>query len=176
MLPLCFRFRAFPIRSASFRPLLFRFRLLSLPLFLFPSSRFPLAAVPTVHISSSVRPVAMPSFRFRYSALCNSFLRPLFRFTEATTAPRPLRSISLGLRFRCRILSHLNSLFREFCSFIHLTRQKQIYLYYHTNFHLSTLFSKFFEKFFIFCFETEKSFNIYKIFPTRELTVRTVTI
>ena len=103
-----------------------------------------------MHISSSVRPVAMPSFRFRYSALCNSFLRPPFRFTEATTAPRPLRSVSLGLRFRCRILGHLNPLFREFCSLIHLTRQKRIYLYYHTNFHLSTLFSKFFEKFFIF--------------------------
>ena len=90
--------------------------------------------------SSSVRPVAMPSFRFRYSAFCNSFLRPLFRFTEATTAPRPLRSISLGLRFRCRILGHSNPLFRAFCSFIHLTRQKRTCPCYHTVFHLSTLF------------------------------------
>jgi hypothetical protein len=55
-----------------------------------------------------------------------------------------LRSISLSLRFRCRILSHLNSLFREFSSLIHLTRQKRICLYYHTVSHLSTLFLKFF--------------------------------
>ena len=41
VLPLCFRFRAFPFRSVSFRPLLFRFLLLSLCFFL--SSFFPLS-------------------------------------------------------------------------------------------------------------------------------------
>ena len=40
-------------------------------------------------ISSSVRPVSMPSFRFRYSAFCISFLRPLSRLTVATSAPQP---------------------------------------------------------------------------------------
>ena len=125
VLPLCFRFRAFPALKLSF----VRFSLGSdysairsffslLPVF--PWRRFPRCI-----FSSSVRPVAMPSFRFRYSAFCNSFLRPPFRFTEATTAPRPRRSVSLGLRFRCRILGHSNSLFREFCSLIHLTRQKR---------------------------------------------------
>ena len=40
-------------------------------------------------LSSSVWPVSMPSFRFRYSASCISFLRPLFRLTVATSAPPP---------------------------------------------------------------------------------------
>ena len=39
--------------------------------------------------SSSVRPVSMPSFRFRYSAFCISFLRPPFRLTVATSASQP---------------------------------------------------------------------------------------
>ena len=110
-LPYAFAFGLFPFRSLSFvrsRPV----PTTQPSVFLFPSSRFPLAAVPSVLVSSSVRPVAMPSFRFRYSAFCNSFFRPLFRFTEATTAPRPLRSISLGFRFRFRLLSHL-ALFSE---------------------------------------------------------------
>ena len=48
VLTLCFRFRSFPLP----------FRFLSSPL-----------------LSSSVGPVSMPSFRFRYSASCSSFLR-----------------------------------------------------------------------------------------------------
>ena len=40
-------------------------------------------------LSSSVRPVSMPSVRFRYSAFCVSFLRPPFRLTVATSAPPP---------------------------------------------------------------------------------------
>lgn len=39
--------------------------------------------------SSSVRPVSMPLFRFRYSAFCSSFLRPLPRLTVATSASQP---------------------------------------------------------------------------------------
>ena len=39
--------------------------------------------------SSSVRPVSMPSVRFRYSAHCSSFLRSLSRPTVATSAPQP---------------------------------------------------------------------------------------
>ena len=96
----------FSLAIAFFRPLSFRFRLLSFPYFLFPSSRFSLTAVLPVHISSSVGPVAMPFFRFRYSAYCNSFLRMLFCLTVAYfSTSSPLRSISLGLRFRFRILS-----------------------------------------------------------------------
>ena len=42
----------------------------------FPCFPFPLAAVPSVLIYPlSVQPVSMPSFRFRYSASCDSFLR-----------------------------------------------------------------------------------------------------
>ena len=40
-------------------------------------------------LSSSVRPVSMPSFRFWYSACCNSFHRSLARFTAAAPAPQP---------------------------------------------------------------------------------------
>ena len=40
-------------------------------------------------LSSSVGPVSMPSFRFRYSASCISFLRSLSRLTVATSAPQP---------------------------------------------------------------------------------------
>ena len=42
--------------------------------FLFPSSRFPCRRFLRCLFSSSVRPVSMPSFRFRYSAFCSSFL------------------------------------------------------------------------------------------------------
>ena len=105
-LPYALCFRYFSLAIAFFRPLSFRFRLLSFPYFLFPSSRFSLTAVLPVHISSSVRPVAMPFFRFWYSAYCNSFLRMLFCLTVAYfSTSSPLRSISLGLRFRFRILS-----------------------------------------------------------------------
>ena len=40
-------------------------------------------------LSSSVGPVSMPSFRFRYSAFCNSFLRPPSCLTVATPASQP---------------------------------------------------------------------------------------
>ena len=61
----------------------------------------------------------MPFFRFWYSAYCNSFLRMLFCLTVAYfSTSSPLRSISLGLRFRFRILSletrHLKTYFIRF--------------------------------------------------------------
>ena len=74
VLPLCFRLRAFPSLTLPF----VRFRsvlttqssALSFPF-------FPFSPVGGSHgaSSSSVRPVSMPSFRFRYSASCVSFLR-----------------------------------------------------------------------------------------------------
>ena len=91
--------RCFPL-STSLRPflcrdlqltfnflssILVRFKLLSFLTFLFPSSRYPLSAVISMHVSSSVQPVAMPSIRLWYSAHCNSFYRSLFRITVATT-------------------------------------------------------------------------------------------
>ena len=91
--------RCFPL-STSLRPflcrdlqltfnflssILVRFKLLSFLTFLFPSSRYPLSAVISMHVSSSVQPVAMPSIRLWYSAHCNSFYRTLFRITVATS-------------------------------------------------------------------------------------------
>ena len=55
-----------------------------------------------------VRPVSMPSFRFRYSAFCKSFLRSLSRLTVATSVPRPssfrFRPLPLCFRFRFWLL------------------------------------------------------------------------
>ena len=88
VLPFRFRLRAFPSLLLSF--VRFRSVLTTQPsVFPFPSSRSPLSAVPTVLLSSSVRPVSMPSFRFRYSALCSSFLHPSSRPTVATPTSRP---------------------------------------------------------------------------------------
>ncbi len=102
-LPLCFRFRAFPLLPLSF--VRFRSVLTTQPsVFPFPSSRAPLSAVPTVLLSSSVRPVSTPSFRFRYSAHCISFLRSQARYTAAAPAPQPspfrFPAAPLGFRFR----------------------------------------------------------------------------
>ncbi len=106
-------------------------------------------------LSSSVRPVSMPFFRFWYSAFCNSFLRTLFRLTVAVSAPCPFPfgfgPFPLAFALGSGYSAFENSLFSErFFRFIHLTRQKRTRLYYHTVFNLSTHFSKFFEKFFIF--------------------------
>ena len=91
--------RCFPL-STSLRPflcrdflltfdflssILVRFKLLSFLTFLFPSSRYPHSAVISMHVSSSVQPVAMLSFRFWYSAHCDSFHRTLFRLTVTTS-------------------------------------------------------------------------------------------
>ena len=64
---------------------LVRFKLLSFLTFLFPSSRYPLSAVISMHVSSSVQPVAMLSIRLWYSAHCDSFHRSLFRLTVTTS-------------------------------------------------------------------------------------------
>jgi len=92
---LLFRFlssTSFPGFSACFLLSFVRFSLLlttQLSVLPFPTSRSPLTAVPPVLLSSSVRPVSMPFFRFRYSASCNSFLRSPSRLTVATSAPQP---------------------------------------------------------------------------------------
>ena len=83
--------------------------------FPFPASRSPLTAVPTVRsgsfrplrFSSSVRPVSMPSFRFRYSASCNSFLRftaSCHRHFRSCRPPVSSSAVPLGFRFRFRLL------------------------------------------------------------------------
>ena len=82
VLPFCSRFRAFPSLPLSF----VRFRLvlttqpsaLSFPFFPFSPVGGSFGVRPflsSLSLSSSVRPVSMPSFRFRYSASCVSFLR-----------------------------------------------------------------------------------------------------
>ena len=139
VLPLCFRFRAFPALKLSFvRSSLgsdysaFRSFFSLLPVF--PWRRFPRCIFP---LPSGLLPCHPSDSGTQLSAIPFSVRRFA---SQKLPQRRPLRSISLGLRFRCRILSHLNSLFREFCSLIHLTRQKRICLCYHTVFHLSTLF------------------------------------
>ena len=115
VLPSCSRFRAFPLLPLSF----VRFRLvlttqpsdLSFPFFPFSpvggsfgACRF--LSSPT--LSSSVRPVSMPSFRFRYSAFCVSFLlRRLASqgYLSASTSSFRFRPHPLGFRFRFRLLS-----------------------------------------------------------------------
>ena len=97
VLPLCFRFRAFPSPSAFFRPLLlgsdysaFRFFFSLLPVS--ASQWLPRCCLSPFRLPCSpslVRPVSMPFFRFRYSAYCNSFLRLLSRLTVATSASWP---------------------------------------------------------------------------------------
>ena len=100
---LLFRFLAsasYPGFSACFPPSFVRFSLLlttqpsalSFPLFPISPGSGSLGALrflASPSLSSSVRPVSMPSFRFRYSASCNSFLRPPSRLTVATSAPQP---------------------------------------------------------------------------------------
>ena len=74
VLPFCFRFRVFPSLTLSF--VRFSSVLTTQPPALsFPF--FPLSPDGGSHgaLSSSVRPVSMPSFRFRYSASCVSVLR-----------------------------------------------------------------------------------------------------
>ena len=93
---MCFRFRPFPFRSAFFRPLLFRFRLLSLCFFLSVYFRFRLTvASPVLRFRSrfhgsprSSRP-GFPCLRsrFSYSAFCSfPFILPGF----APTAVPPV--------------------------------------------------------------------------------------
>ena len=97
-----------------------RFKLLSILHFLFPSSWLPLCSGSHQCLSSSsVQPVSMLSFRFWYSAFCDSFLRSLFHLTVTTSMsqlfPYGSQLISLGLRFRFRLVGFgISSCFRCF--------------------------------------------------------------
>ena len=142
----------FPLTSAFFRPLLLgsdysAFRL-SFPF-------FPCSPVGGSHgvFSSSVRPVSMPSFRFRYSACCNSFLLSPARFTAATPASRPssfrLPAVPLGFRFRFWLLGFGLHPFRcfPFASNLRPSANKRILPYKYTF--VNTFFENF-PTFFIF--------------------------
>ena len=152
VLPFCSRFRASPhfrfLSSASAR-----LRLLSLPLFPFPSSRSPLTAVPPVLLSSSVRPVSMPSLRFRYSASCTSFPP---RCLASQWLPQRLRLLPLGsrlhplssrLRFWLLGLELYPLRYLSVASFSVLSQRT--WLDYHTFLYLSTTFFKKFNFFLI---------------------------
>ena len=78
MLPFCFRFRAFPFRFAFFRPLLFRFRLLSLLFFLSFSSRFRLTAASPMPVLRFRFLRFLPSLRPDFSCLPSGFLYSAF--------------------------------------------------------------------------------------------------
>ena len=121
--------------------------------FPFPSSRFPLTAVPAVLLPSSVRPVSMPSFRFRYSACCNSFLRSPARFTAATPAPQPspfrFPAVSLSFRLRFWLLSFGHASFQMHPVRFKLVVRERTSVYYHTTSRMSTTFLKFFTFFYL---------------------------
>ena len=81
--------------------------------------------------SSSVRPVSMPSFRFRYSASCVSFLRFAVSPHSGCLSARPPVSSSaapLCFRFRFRLLG------LSFCVFVLRIGRA---LYYHHNHKMS---------------------------------------
>ena len=106
-------------------------------------------------ISSSVRPVSMPSFRFRYSACCNSFLRSPSRFTAATSAPQPssfrLPAVPLSFRLRFWLFGFgLTSLSRHIPFASILLFSPRTLVYYHTFIRMSTTFLKFFPLFLFF--------------------------
>ena len=156
VLPSCFRLRAFPSLPLSF----VRFcsaqttqpSALSFPF-------FPLSPVGGSRgaFSSSVRPVSMPSFRFRYSACCNSFLHSPARFTAATPTPSLLPfgfpAAPPGFRFRFWLLSFGYPPFRMHPVRFELVVRDRTCVYYHTSSRLSTTFFKFFQffPFFILC-------------------------
>ena len=83
--------------------------------------------------SPSVTPVSMRSFRFWYSAFCNSFLRLLSRLTVATSASQPssywTSAAPLGFRFRFRLLG---------LSVLNFSVRLRPRIYYHRNHNLST--------------------------------------
>ena len=102
------RFSIFPFDSASFRPLLFRFRLLSFPFLPFPSSLHPLTVVPQVPFS------AYPSVCFHTSVSasgtqlsCISFLRPTvspYRCYFSCRPPVSSSAVPLSSRLRFWLL------------------------------------------------------------------------
>ena len=160
--------RCFPL-STSLRPflcrdlqltfnflssILVRFKLLSFLTFLFPSSRYPLSAVISMHVSSSVQPVAMPSIRLWYSAHCNSFYRSLFRITVATSVSQLFLTkfswILLGLRFRRRLLGFRKSSCFRCILAVYLGHSQAAPLYYHRKNTMSTTFLQNFPFFWYF--------------------------
>ena len=97
-------FSIFPFFSASFRPLLFRFRLLSLPFLLFPSSLFPLTVVPQVLVyPRSLLSVSIHPFPLWYSAFLQ-FLSPLTVSHHRCyfSCRPPVSSSAVPLSFRLR--------------------------------------------------------------------------
>ena len=160
--------RCFPL-STSLRPflcrdlqltfdflssILVRFKLLSFLTFLFPSSRCPLPAVISMHISSSVQPVAMLSFRFWYSAFCDSFYRSLFRIT---VLPQCLNfSLRKSADFFLAYALEEVTWHQEFILFrcilaVYLGVSQAAPLYYHRKNTMSTTFLQIFTVFCIFC-------------------------
>ena len=92
---MCSRFRSFPFRSASFRPLLFRFRLLS-PLFL-PFLSLPVSPSQRVFFGA-----APPPF---------SFLAPPLPFHPVSRASLPLLRTRLSVCFLSSFPASLPQLF-----------------------------------------------------------------
>ena len=88
---MCFRFRAFPFQSAFFRPLLFRFWLLSLCFFLSFSSRFRLTAASPVRPSTFASWLS-PFFPARFPVLSFPFL--VLGFLFVSFRPSLIRSHS----------------------------------------------------------------------------------
>ena len=90
----------------------------------------PFLAVPS--LSSSVGPVSMPSFRFRYSASCISFLQrcPASQWLlQRLSLPISLRPRPHGFRFRIRLLG---------LSVLNFSVPHRTCIYYHRNLILST--------------------------------------
>ena len=152
-LPYAFAFGIFPLRLLSF--VCFRlgsdysaFRSFFSLLPVFPCRRF-LRCI----FSSSVRPVAMPFFRFRYSAYCKFFFSDRC-FVSQWLLQRPdfigrfPLACALGSGYSAFGNASLSGAFHSF-----RTRgvQKRTRLYYHTIFLFSTLFLKFFKIFNFFC-------------------------
>ena len=112
-LSVSFRFSIFPFFSAFFRPLLFRFRLLSLPFLLFPTSLIPLTVVPQVQLIR-VPFRLFPYFRFRFGTQpsCISLLRFTVSHYRCYFSCRPPVSSSadpLSFRLRFWIMGRANA-------------------------------------------------------------------
>ena len=86
----------------------------------------------TSRLSPSVPPVSMRSFRFWYSAFCNSFRPPLSRLTVATPASQPssywTSAAPLCFRFRFRLLG---------LSVLNFSVRLRPRIYYHRRLNLS---------------------------------------
>ena len=173
VLPSCFRLRAFPSLTLPF--VRFRSVLTTQPSALsFPF--FPFSPVGGSYgaFSSSVRPVSMPSFRFRYSARCISFLRSPARFTAATPAPQPssfrFPAVPLGFRFRFWLLGFGPASFQMLPIRSRACRSRSELVYNITHLHTCQLLFLSFLKFFPFFISHEK--RPRRIASSRSLTIR----